>query len=97
MPSSSSVDMRYLPSIVPAGAQNATALVLQDEMIRHLAKLMTMADWGAMLEEMSASKGSPLLVMTWTPTEVVLETNHMRTNALSLSTGSLPQPASRRN
>ncbi|KAF9779793.1 hypothetical protein BJ322DRAFT_1086479 [Thelephora terrestris] len=56
---SSSIDIRYLPSVVPISAQNATALALQDEMARRLSKLKTMADWGAMLEELSASKDTP--------------------------------------
>ncbi|KAF9644702.1 hypothetical protein BDM02DRAFT_3190363 [Thelephora ganbajun] len=55
----SSIDMRYLPSIVPFGVQNATALVLQDEMARRLSKLRTMTDWGMILKELSASKENP--------------------------------------
>ena len=54
---SSSIDIRYIPSVVPASVQNATALVIQDEMARRLSKLKTMADWGAMVEELSASQG----------------------------------------
>jgi len=55
--------MRYIPSIVPISAQNATAVVLQDEMNRRLSKLKTAADWGAMLQEVVASKGNALLIL----------------------------------
>ena len=89
--------MRYIPTVVPVSAQNATALVLQGEMTRRLSELKTMSDWGAILEELSASKGSALLVVAYALTEVTLGTDHRRTNALSLSTGSLPQPASLRS
>ena len=53
--------MRYIPSLVPISAQNATALVIQEEMTRRLSNLKTVADWGAIAEELSASKGSVLL------------------------------------
>lgn len=49
--------MRYIPALVPVGIQNATALILQDEMIRRLSKLKTMADWSAMIEELAVSNG----------------------------------------
>lgn len=52
------MDIRYIPSFVPLGLQNATALVLREEMTRRLSKLKSLADWGAMVEELSASKGS---------------------------------------
>jgi len=63
--------MRHIPGVVPIGAQNATALVLQDEMTRRLSKLKTMADWGAMLEELSGSKGIALLIVACAPTQVL--------------------------
>ena len=62
--------MRHIPSIVPTSAQNATALVLQDEMTRRLSKLKTMADLGAMLEELSASKGRVLFMVSCALAEV---------------------------
>ena len=89
--------MRYIPSVVPIDAQNATASVLQDEMTHRLSKLRTMADWGAMVEELSASRGSVLLAVACALTEAALETKRRRTDALSLSTGSLLQLASPRN
>lgn len=52
-PQSSFIDVGYIPSVVPASAQNATALVLRDEMTNRLSKLKTTADWTAMLEELS--------------------------------------------
>ena len=55
--------MRYIPSVVPVSAQNVTAVVLQDEMNRRLSKLRTMADWGAMLQEVVASKGNVLSIL----------------------------------
>jgi len=66
--------MRYIPSIVPISVQNATAVVLQDEMDRRLSKLKTVADWGAMLQEVAASKGNALsiLVAARAQTEVSL-------------------------
>ena len=89
--------MRHIPSVVPAEAQNATALVLQGEMSRRLSRLRTMADWGTMLEELSASRGSTLLVVTHALTEIISETNRLHTSALSLSTGNLLRPVSRRD
>jgi len=66
--------MRYIPSIVPISAQNATAVVLQDEMNHRLSKLRTAADWGAMLQEVVASKGnaSLMLIATRAQAEVSL-------------------------
>jgi glycine betaine/choline ABC-type transport system substrate-binding protein len=61
--------MRHIPSLVPANLQNTTALVLRDEMTRRLSKLKTMADWGAMIQELSTSKGTTLQVATHAPTE----------------------------
>lgn len=55
--------MRYIPSIVPISVQNATAVVLQDEMDRRLSKLRTVADWGSMLQEVAASKGNALSIL----------------------------------
>ena len=89
--------MRYIPSVVPTGAQNATASVLRDEMARRLSKLRTMADWSAMLEELSASRGNALPAISYPLTEVVFEINRRHTGALSLSMGSLLQLASRRS
>jgi len=88
--------MRHIPSVVPVDAQNATALVLQDEMTRRLSRLRTIADWGAMLEELSASKGSASLLVACALAEIVSKTNRCRTAALSLSMGSLLQPVPRR-
>ena len=88
--------MRHIPSVVPADVQNATALILQDEMTRRLSRLRTIADWGAMLEELSASRGRASLVLDCALAETIMETNHYRTGALSLSTGSSLQPVSRR-
>lgn len=73
--------MRYIPSLVPTSVQNATALVLQDEMIRRLSQLKSVADWGAMVEELSVSKGSTLLLWSCSVTKVILEVNRRRTSA----------------
>ena len=89
--------MRHIPSIVPVSAQNATAVVLQDEMNRHLSKLKAMADWGAMLQELSGSRGNALLVVVLHRLKSLLETNWRSTSACSLSTGSLLQLGSRKN
>jgi len=93
---SSPIDMRHIPSVVPARAQNATALVLEDEMTRRLTKLRTMADKGVALEELSNPRGSTLPVVACVLAKVMLETERGSTCALSLSTGSLLRLVSRR-
>ena len=60
-------------------------------MVNRLSKLKTMADWASMIEELSASRGNPLLGVVCTLAEVVLETKRRAAIALSPFTGgSLP-------
>ena len=66
-------------------------------MTRRLLKLSTMAEWGAMLEELAASRGSALLVVACALTKVGLETNRGRTGVLSLSMDSSLLLASQRS
>lgn len=63
-------------------------------MARRLSKLRTMADWGAIVEELSASKGGSLLVKYCALTQVDLEIHRRGTNAPSPFTGNLLKPMS---
>ena len=56
-----------------------------------------MADWEAMLQEVSTSKGNTLLAMVFVPTEAIFEINRRRTGARSLSMGSSLRLTSQKN
>lgn len=58
-----SIDARYLPGVVPAGARNATALIIQGELARRISELKSTTDWETKFEKLSASGGSVLLMV----------------------------------
>ena len=66
-------------------------------MNRRLSKLRSIADWEAMLQEVSTSKGNTLLAMVFVPTEAIFEINRRRTGARSLSMGSSLRLTSQKN
>ena len=86
--------MRNIPGVVPPDAQNATALVIQDEMGRRLSRLKTAVDWGSVLEGLTVSRGTVLSVVARTLADALSKTSCIV--ALSLYTGSLPRLVSRR-